>query len=63
MPVFGLFTLSEPLRTGSLGESAAGGEPGSDQLEGEVCLGLAAEDFLLLKEKVRKRQKKKTSGK
>lgn len=51
MPVFGLFILREPLRTGSLGESAAGGEPGSDQPEGEVCLGLAAVDFLLSKEK------------
>lgn len=47
VPVFGLFVPREPLLTGSLGESAPGGEPGSGEPKGEACLGLAAEDFLL----------------
>lgn len=47
VPVFGLFAPREPLLTGSLGESAPGGEPGSGEPKGEACLGLAAEDFLL----------------
>lgn len=45
--VFGLFAPREPLLTGSLGESAPGGEPGYGEADGEDCLGLAAEDFLL----------------
>lgn len=46
VPVFTLFTPREPPLTGSLEGSAPGEEPGSGDPEGEVRLGLAAEDFL-----------------
>lgn len=45
--VFALFAPREPLLTGSLGECAPGGEPGSEEPEGEACLGLAPEELLL----------------
>lgn len=67
VPVFGLFAPREPLLTGSLGESAPGGEPGSEEPEGEACLGLTAEDFLLSSPKLEiyleKERKEKSSGK
>lgn len=44
--VFVLFAPKKPLLTSSLGDSACGGEPGSGEPEGELCLGLAPLDFL-----------------
>lgn len=46
VPVFVLFAPKRPLLTGSLGESARGGEWGSGEPEEEACLGLAPLDIL-----------------
>lgn len=62
VPVFGLFAPREPPLTGSLGESAPGGELGYGEPDGEVCLGLAAGDFLLSRPKLQiqlEKEKKK----
>lgn len=52
-----LFAPKKPLLTGSLGDSARGGEPASGESEGEACLGLAPLDVLLSSPKLEIQQK------
>lgn len=66
VPVLRLFAPREPLLRGTLGESAPRAEPVSGELEGEACLDLAAEIFLLSSPKLEiyleKRQKAPVSS-
>lgn len=66
MPVFGLFAPRKTLLRGTLGGSAPRAKPVSGELEGEACLDLAAEIFLLSSPKLEiyleKRQKAQVSS-